>query len=110
VTLLPYEEKMARLRSREAGLKRPVQRAARLARLRAERLAEDRRFSDRLRFDQSKVWNWNRPKEPRSIIRSSWPALEDAMHRFGIPGLALWQMGREAAAGPDWKVQYGRKR
>ena len=55
---MKYEEKMAQLRSREASLKRlPVQRAARL---RVDRLAEDRRFIDRLRFDQSKVWNWNR--------------------------------------------------
>jgi hypothetical protein len=47
---------------------------------------EDRRFFDRLRFDQSAIWNWNRPREPRSLIPSTWPRLEAEMRKYYVPG------------------------
>jgi len=33
---------------------------------------EERKFSNRMRFDQHRVWNWNRAPEPHSDIPSTW--------------------------------------
>lgn len=51
----------------------------------AERAAENRRFRDRLRFDQSIKWDWNRVPEPRSPIPSIMPAVERACRLWGPP-------------------------
>ena len=52
-------------------------------RLSADLVAENRRFSDRLRFDQpSRVWK-SQP-EPRSLPPSTWPPFEEAVKKWGI--------------------------
>jgi len=63
-----------------AALKEQIQR-------RAERRAEaeeNRRFSDRLRFDQGSFWQREKP-EPRSLYPSSWTILEAACRKWGVP-------------------------
>ena len=44
--------------------------------------AEDRRFFDRRRFDQGTFWY---APEPRSLPPSTWPALVEAIKKWGIP-------------------------
>jgi len=65
--------KMRRLLDTEAQEARSVSR---------EQRDENRRFHDRLRFDQSTLWTG---PEPRSWPPSSWPAFAEACMRWGIP-------------------------
>lgn len=47
---------------------------------------ENQRFTDRLRFDQSRFWEWNYPAfERRSLPPSQWPAIEEALKKWGVP-------------------------
>lgn len=84
MALLSYKEKMARLRSRESGSPKKTC-------VQVKRPTENERFTYRLRFDQSKFWNWNRPVEPQSLIRSSWPPFEAALRIWGIPGVIRYE-------------------
>jgi hypothetical protein len=43
------------------------------------------RFLNRLRFDQSVFWAWNREPEHRSVIPSTWPAFVEACQKWGVP-------------------------
>jgi len=45
---------------------------------------EDRRFWDRRRFDQGSFWHIGE-SEPRSLPQSTWPALAEAIKKWGIP-------------------------
>lgn len=47
----------------------------------AEIAAEDKRFWERKRFDQSTFWK-DDEREPRSLIGSSWPSLEEWLMKF----------------------------
>lgn len=55
-----------------------------------EDAAEALRFHRRLRYDQNRIWDWNRPREPRSPIPSTWPALEAAMRKWVTPGFVVF--------------------
>jgi hypothetical protein len=48
-------------------------------------VVENRRFADRVRFDQSKLWDWNRSIEEHSLIPSTWVALVEAVRKWGLP-------------------------
>lgn len=45
---------------------------------------ETARFSNRLRFDHSWFWDWNRPPEAKSPIPSTWPAFAEAVRIWGV--------------------------
>jgi len=46
--------------------------------------AENARFSNRLQFGRSKFW---KDPEPRSLVGSTWPMLEEAVRKYGIESL-----------------------
>lgn len=50
-------------------------------RAREEERAENLRFQQRLPFGRSRFWT---PPEERSLIPSTWPALEYALRKWGI--------------------------
>jgi len=59
-------------------------RARQLSQARARRDAENRSFSNRMRYDQHAVWNQARYPE-RSLIPSTFPAFAAACRKWGVP-------------------------
>lgn len=55
-------------------------------------LKENRTFSNRLRFDQSVFWEWNRREPGERRARSMYSDIEDSMRRYGPPAspISLW--------------------
>jgi hypothetical protein len=49
-------------------------------------MKERERFRQRWRFDQAVVWQ---RREPRSLIQSTWPALEAEMRKWVTPGFSM---------------------
>ena len=82
-----YEKERLKLRKRYPYLHARLRwRRLKKAEMLRQRLAEENLlFRNRLQFERSRVWDWNRLPEERSLCRSSWPGLVEACRLWGPP-------------------------
>jgi hypothetical protein len=92
--VIPYEQRMARLRKKEADREASARERKRRAQDGKLLAAESARFRDRRRFDQGTFWRYPPPDE-KSYITSSWVPFEEAMRNAVF-------LGRTPSLGVNW--------